>query len=116
MAKWRQVGRGVSVSKFEASSSKFRHLQELGDLGVSGLSNSFDQSPVADPVNDPKIRKKVMAHQFDARRERLATLQRLRELSLTDFNMIGGVSPIGSMGGAGGGGDGYRPVSMGNRT
>ena len=99
--------------RFEASVGHFRNLLEIG-TGPEG--NTIDQTSAAlDPLADKGVKEKLIKYNLDARKARLETLKRLRKLSLTDFNMIGGVAPTGSMSGSGGG-DGYRPVSFSARS
>ena len=111
--RFRMLMTGVRPGRFESSLNRFKSLQEVGNCGVAGKNNTIDQTtPAMDPLQDKGVKEKLIQHDLDARRERFNTLKRLRKLSLTDFNMIGGVAPTGSMSGSGGGGDGYRPVSF----
>lgn len=106
---------GLRPGRFESSVNRFKSLQELAPMATADKSNALDQaSPQADPMLDKGIRDKMMKHEKEARQARFKSLKRIRELAITDFNMLGGVAPIGSMGGSGGG-DGYRPVSLGSR-
>lgn len=107
---------GLRPGRFESSVNRFKSLQELAPLAKADKSNALDQaSPeMSDPLTDKAFKEKLIKHDREARKERFATLKRIRELSLTDFNMLGGVAPIGSMGGSGGG-DGYRPTSLASR-
>lgn len=119
---WRTFVGSVVPTRFGSSVARFRRLQEgrrlleVGEFDKVNNSSALDQSIInQETPEDKKIKKQVQAHQLDARREKLATLKRMKQLSMMDFNMTGGVSPIGSSGGSGGG-DGYRPVSMGNKN
>lgn len=111
--KFRKLMTTTKPVRFEASIGRFKNLLEIG-TGPEG--NTLDQTSAAmDPLADKDVKKKLIQYNLDARKARFETLKRLRKLSLTDFNMIGGVAPNGSMGGSGGG-DGYRPVSFSARS
>ena len=124
---WRANIGSVVPTRFGSSVARFRKLQEARKLQEFANSESSDASKVmnssaldqavlqAETPEDKAIKKKVEKRQFEAKRAKLQTLKRLRQLSMMDFNMVGGVSPAGSMGGSGGG-DGFRPVSMQNRN
>jgi hypothetical protein len=112
--KFRMVMAGARPGRFESSVNRFKSLQELS--GDASRSSTLDQvTPEMDPLADKGVKEKLIQHSIDARRERFQTLKRLRRLSLTDFNMIGGVAPTGSMSGAGGA-DGNRPTSFAGRS
>lgn len=101
--------------RFEASMSYFRNLHEVGGSSVADSNGVVDQATQLDPLSDKGVKEKLIKHNLAARQARFETLKRLRRLSLTDFNMIGGVAPTGAMSGSGGS-EGYRPVSLSARS
>lgn len=90
--------------------------------GGSGYAMSFSGDGVGDlqgsgsALEDEKLRNYMLKKARDEAVSRERRMNRLRQLARMDFKMIGGVSPIGFYGGAGGSGAGGRPASMGNRT
>ena len=92
---------------------------EYGDSGYSpsAVTNGIgDLSPSGDAVEDERLRVYMVKKAYDDSRARDRRVKRLRKLARMDFKMVGGVTPVGFYGGAGSGGGGARPTSMGNRT
>ena len=101
------------------SLEKLGLVMETADCGYAQSFTHDGVSPVptsGNPVDDERLRvymvKKARQTEF-ARARRTA---RLRKLARMDFKMVGGVSPIGFQGGAGGGEGSMRPGSMSART
>lgn len=113
--KWRQLR--SETQRFDVAISRYRHLLETGtDTGYAEKSSLLDKAALqGDPKKDAQLKKKIEKRNFEAKKSRFDALDRIRELSALDIGMIGGTSPVGSMGGSGGG-DGPRPTSISPRS
>lgn len=97
-------------------------LEYAGGRPGSGCGAGFvssgvdDIPPSGNAIEDEKLRIYMIrkAQQEEIARKR--RMERLRKLARMDFKMVGGVSPIGFTGGAGGGGGSFRPASMSARS
>lgn len=92
-------------------------LEYSGGMGSAFTSTAIDDVPPSgDALEDERLRLYMIrkAHQDAMARER--RMQRLRKLARMDFKMIGGVSPVGFTGGAGGSSGSFRPGSMSARS
>lgn len=109
--------RSMRSERFDLALSRYRHLLEFGDVADGNFAarmSALDKAAIQpDPRREEALKRKIQERSFNAKRTRLETLNRLRELSALDFGMVGGVAPIGSMGGSG---DGARPTSMAGRS
>jgi hypothetical protein len=114
LQRWRTLR--SETARFDAVLNRYRHLVEGGDTGFAEKSSALDKAAIqADPKDDAKLKKKIEARALEAKKSRIDTLKRMRELAALDFGMVGGVAPVGSMSGAGGS-DGARPTSISPRT
>jgi hypothetical protein len=86
-------------------------------MGSAFTSTGMDDiSPSGDAIEDERLRMYMIRKAQEEAIARQRRMKRLRKLARMDFKMIGGVSPIGFTGGAGGSSAGFRPGSMSARS
>jgi hypothetical protein len=86
---------------------KLMSLEKIGlvqeGFGYGGTFNSADQLPASDnPAQDEKLRVYMIKKAQTDAQARARRVARLRLLARMDFKLLGGVSPVGFNGSAGG--------------
>lgn len=128
--RWRELGNKTMPSRFESTVNRFRRLAEVTtptrdrkyqqpdrriEVDTVTTPNALNMaSSMEDPAELEKERQEERERQLDFTRSRLLTLKWIKKQARKDFNMVGGTSPTGAMGGSGGS-DGARPVSFSSR-
>jgi len=125
--RFRNLNCRITPTKLENSLSKFRHLSEaipqkdddkptsckdLEKIQHLQLNPSL-ANPSDKEYADQKCKNALKI--LELKRERLATIKRLRNLSLGDITTVGGVAPSGNFGGSGGY-ESSKPISFSSRT
>ncbi len=92
-------------------------LEYSGGMGSAFTSTGVDDiMPSGDAIEDEKLRAYMIRKAQEEAIARERRMKRLRKLARMDFKLLGGVSPVGFTGGAGGSSGGFRPGSMSARS
>lgn len=82
-----------------------------GDCGAGYTTSGVHELPPSgDAIEDEKMRAYMVRKAREEAINRARRLKRLRKLARMDFKMVGGVSPVGFTGGAGGADGSFRAI------